>query len=144
MVTRGRRKRVDRLQAGKYRTVARALLQSARALADLADADDRFGNAIALIAIHAAVAFNDALTIAFGELKSTDGDHERAADALVEALGHRAPRERVELLRAVVKKKDDVSYRGEYYTVTDASAVLARAEAFGTWAEEMYQRRPAI
>lgn len=141
MVTRGRRKRVDRFQAGKYRNVGAALLESARALATIAEADDRYGNAIA-VAIHAAIAFNDAVTIAYGEIKSTDGDHERAADALVEALGARVPRERVEQLRAVVKKKDSASYQGEYYPVADAVLVLARAEAFAAWAEQMYRQRP--
>ncbi len=142
MVTRGRRKRVDRYQAGKYRNVGAALLESARALATIAEADDRYGNAIAVIAIHAAIAFNDAVTIAYGEIKSTEGDHERAADALMEALGGRVPRERVEQLRAVVKKKDSASYQGEYYAVADAMMVLGRAEAFAAWAEQMYRQRP--
>lgn len=96
-----------------------------------------------MIAIHAAIAFNDTLTIAYGAVQSTEGEHERAADALREALGPRAPRERIEQLRSVVKKKDSASYQGEYYTVADAVLVLARAEAFSAWAEEMYQRRPA-
>lgn len=142
MVTRGRRKQVDRLQAAKYRTVASALLESARALATISEADDRFGNAIAIIAIHAAIAFNDSITIAYAGIKSTDGDHERAGDLLLEALGHRAPREHLDRFRSVVKKKDSASYQGDYYSVSDAVLVLARAEAFGAWAQQMYLRRP--
>lgn len=141
MVTRGRRKPTDRHQAGKYRNVGSALLESARALEDVADGDSRYGNAIAVIAVHAAIAYSDTVTIAYGEFKSTEGDHEKSPDALTAALKNPPP-EQVELLRAVVKKKDSASYRGEYYTVEDAAAVLRRAERFCAWAEEMYQRRP--
>jgi hypothetical protein len=122
--------------------VASALLGSARALATIAEPEDRFGNAIAVIAIHAAIAFNDALPIAYAGIKSTDGDHERASDLLLEALGHRVAAEQVDRFRSVVKMKDRASYQGDYYSVSDAVLVLARAEAFGTWAQQMYLHRP--
>jgi hypothetical protein len=141
MVRRGQRKATDRQKAGKYRNVGSALLESARALKDLADDDARYGNAIAVIAIHAAIAYNDAVTISYGGFKSTEGDHEKAPDALVAALKNPSPAH-VDLLRAVVKKKDSASYRGEYYTIGEAVAVLRRTEAFCAWAEEMYQNRP--
>lgn len=108
---------------------------------DVADEDARYGNAIAVIAIHAAIAYNDAVTIAYGGSKSTEGDHEKAPDALIAALKNPSPAQ-VDLLRAVVKKKDSASYRGEYYTMEDAVMVLRRAEKFCEWAEEMYQSRP--
>jgi hypothetical protein len=47
-----------------------------------------------------------------------------------------------DLLRAVVKKKDAVSYQGQYQTMGDAATILRRVEQFCAWAEEMYQNRP--
>lgn len=141
MVTRGRRKDTDRHQAAKYRNVGSALLQSAKDLEDLATDETRYGNAISVIAIHAAIAYNDAITIAYGGFKSTEGEHARAPDALLAALKNPSP-EAVDLLRAVVKKKDAVSYQGVYSTMGEASSILHKAESFCAWAEEAYQRRP--
>jgi hypothetical protein len=141
MVKQGRRKTVDRHQAAKYRTVASALLRSAQDLGELAAEDARYGNAIAVIAIHAAIADNDSLTIAYAGFKSTEGEHEKAPEALIAALRNPPP-DSVQLLRAVVKKKDAVSYQGEYQTMRDAASILRRAEQFCAWAEEIYQNRP--
>lgn len=110
MVTRGRRKTTDRHQGSKYRNVGSALLQSAQDLENLATDETRYGNAISVIGIHAAIAYNDAITIAYGGFKSTEGEHARAPDALLAALKNPSP-EAVDLLRSVVKKKA-VSYQG--------------------------------
>lgn len=142
MVTRGNRKEVDRAQAEKYRKVGAALLESAQALAELATESDSFGNAIAVVAVHACIAYNDALSIAWKGVKSTDGDHTRAPDTLVFALSHRATPRRVRQLRAVVGMKDQVSYQGSYYRVSDAVQLLEHATGFCGWAEEMYDQRP--
>ena len=141
MVKRGRRTPAERHQAAKYRNVASALLRSAQDLEDVAADDARYGNAIAVIAIHAVIAYNDALTIAYGGFKSTEGEHEKAPDALIAALKNPSPTH-VDLLRAVVKKKDVVSYQGEYQTMGNAATILRRAEQFCAWAEETYQNRP--
>jgi hypothetical protein len=141
MVSRGRRRTVDRSQAVKYRNVGSALLRSAQDLEEVAGDDARYGNAISVIAIHAAIAYNDAITIAHAGFKSTEGEHQKAPDALLAALKQPSPAH-VDLLRAVLKKKDAVSYQGEYQTMADAVAILRRAERFCAWAEEMYQHRP--
>lgn len=142
MVTRGSRKEVDRAQAERYRRVGAALLESAQTLADLATESDGFGNAIAVVAVHACIAYNDALSIAWKGVNSTEGDHTRAPDTLVFALAHRAPAERVRQLRAVVGKKDQVSYQGSWYRVSEAARLLQDAAGFCRWAEEMYDQRP--
>ncbi len=74
MVTRGSRKEVDRGQAEKYRRVGAALLESARTLEELATESDSYGNAIAVVALHACIAYNDA----WKGVQSTEGDHTRA------------------------------------------------------------------
>ena len=107
-----------------------ALLDSAHVLAEVATDADSYGNAIAVVAVHACIAYNDALSIAWRGVKSTDGDHARAADTLVFALGHLAAAEQVRRLRAVLSRKDEVSYQGSYYRVTEAIRLLQQAVAF--------------
>lgn len=144
MVKRGDRKQVERGLAEKYRRVGAALLESAQALAEVATDSDRYGNAIAVIAVHACIAYNDALSIAWKGVKSTEGDHTRAPDTLLFALSHQAPPERVRQLKAVVAKKDHVSYQGTYYRIDEAKRLLGDAAEFCGWAEEIYDRRPPL
>ncbi len=119
-----------------------ALLDSAHVLAEVGTDADSYGNAIAVVAVHACIAYNDALSIAWRGVKSTEGDHGRAADTLVFALGHLAAAEQVRRLRAVLSRKDEVSYQGSYYGVSEATRLLQQAVAFCAWAEDMYDRRP--
>ncbi|MHB8873186.1 MAG: hypothetical protein ACYC8T_05815, partial [Myxococcaceae bacterium] len=118
MTRKTRRKRVDASQAGKYYDVAKALQRSAIDLADLGE--NAYGNAVAIVAIHSAIAYADALCIAYGGFKSTAGDHEDAADAMQDALGGRSEPSQVQTLLAIVKKKDPASYQGVYFTLADA------------------------
>lgn len=142
MVRSGSHKVVDRSQAEKYRRVGVSLLASARALESIAVAGDPYGNAIGVVAVHAAIAYNDALTIAFRGIKSTEGDHRKAADVLQQALGHRATVEHVNRLRSILSLKDRISYGGQYYTLQEAQQLLQHAEAFAEWAEALYLERP--
>lgn len=142
MVTRGNRKEVDPSLAERYRRVGAALIGTAQVLADLAADSDNFGNAIAVVAVHACIAYNDALSIAWRGVKSTSGDHSRAADTLILALGPAAAAEQVRRLKNVLANKDQVAYQGAYYSVRDAAPLLEQAVRFCAWAEEMYDRRP--
>jgi hypothetical protein len=143
MVRTGKKKRADRTEYARYERVAKSLLSSASALVELASEGDSYGNAAAIIAIHAAIAYNDAVTIAYREVKSAEGDHARAVDVLREALGSDLPPKVESRLRAVLKKKDAVSYGGSYYSVEEARHLLERVREFAAWAEETLQRRPA-
>lgn len=142
MVTRGNRKEVDRGLAERYRRVGASLIGTARVMAELSSDSDSFGNAIAVVAVHACIAYNDALSIAWRGVKSTDGDHARAADTLIFALGHMAAAEQVRRLRTVLSSKDHVSYQGAYYRISDAVPLLEQAGRFCDWAEHLYDRRP--
>ncbi len=142
MVKRGRRKTVDRHQAAKYIHVARALRKSLADLDTIAEDGDRYGNAMGIVAVHSAIAYADALSVAYGGFKSTEGDHERTVNALSAALGHRMDPDQAQQLLAIVKKKDTVSYQGVYYTVADARALIRRLDDFAAWAEDAYEQRP--
>lgn len=119
-------------------------MKSASDLAELAADEDSYGNAIAIVAIHAAIAYADALSIRFGGFKSIEGDHVRAVDALKEALGDRADATAIRRLQRVLAQKDQVSYQGTHYTVADAKRLTAQAQEFATWAEELLRYRPAL
>lgn len=142
MVRRGRRKNLDPHQAIKYFRVARSLRTSALDLVKISDEGSSYGNAIAIVAIHSAIAYADALAIAYGGFKSTEGEHERAVDALQEALGARAVPGQIKALRGIIKEKDSVSYQGIYYTLGEARQLVERLNAFADWAEGLYELRP--
>jgi hypothetical protein len=142
MVRSGRSKEMDRSQAEKYRRVGASLLASAVALEVVAAEGDPYGNAVGVVAIHAAIAYNDALTIAFRGIKSTEGEHGKAADVLQRAMVNRASPEQVDRLRSILSLKDRISYGGQYYTLDEARRLLRSAEAFAEWAERMYRERP--
>lgn len=133
---------MDPFQATKYHRVARALRQSAAELLEIADEESFHGNAVAIVIIHSAIAYADSLTIAYGGFKSGAGEHERAAEALQEALGARAEPGQVRALLSIIKKKDTVSYQGIYYSIAEARGLSQTLDGFAAWAEGMYERRP--
>lgn len=141
MVSRGRRKTLDASHGDRYRRMGSALIESARVLHDLADEEDRFGNAIGIVVVHAVIAYADALSIAYGGFKSTEGDHAKAVDALQDAMGHQADPAKVRLLRSVISRKDEISYSGTFYRMERARKVFEEAVSFAEWAEDMYVRR---
>ena len=118
----------------------KALLRTARDLEALAEL--KYGNDLAIIAIHAAIAYTDALTTAYREVKSTDGDHRRAADLLVHALGRRADPDQIERLRSILDAKTHASYSGDYYSLAQGRGILRETEVFVAWAEDLFRNRP--
>lgn len=140
MANKGRRTRVDSSHAPKYQRVGSALLRSADDLLEIADGRATYGNAVAIITIHAAIAYADALTIGYGGVKSGEGDHARVVDVVRDVLGSRADEGALRSLLRLVQRKDAVSYQGEYYTVDEARALVERGREFAAWAEVLLQR----
>ena len=131
----------DPSRASKYQAVGRSLLRNSHELDAISET--KYGNGLAIIAIHAAIAYTDALTIAFRGIKSQDGDHARAADVLAHALGqNRSHAEHVNRLRGILQAKSNVSYSGQYYTLEEGRRIVREATVFITWAEDMLARRP--
>lgn len=140
MVTLGRTKHEDRNRSARHQAVARALLRTTRDLATMGEA--KYGNGLAIIAIHGAIAYTDALTVAYLELKSMDGNHMRAAEVLVHALGPLADPPQVQRLRGILDAKSHASYSGSFYTLEDGREILRELERFAVWAEERLAERP--
>lgn len=134
MVKRGRARNEDRDRSERYRSVARALLQTARDLELIGE--PQYGNGLAIITVHAAIAYTDALTIAYRELRSTDGEHLQAAALLVDALGRDADADQVRRLRRILSSKSHASYSGSYYTLDEGRKILQELERFAAWAED--------
>lgn len=142
MVKRTTTRRIDKAQAQRYANTGRVFLESAKALSDVAEDDAPYGNAVALLAIHATISFTDALSIAYGEKKSA-GEHTTAVDTLRSILGSRLPEARVKELRKVLLQKDTVSYQGSYYSLTEGKQLLKAAESYFVWAADLLEQRPA-
>jgi len=140
VVRTGGHKREDRSRSPQYEQVGRSLLRTAEDLATMAEA--KYGNALAILAIHAAIAYTDALTVAYREMKSTDGDHAQAATLLVNALKNQVPPAEVKRLRRVLNTKSSVSYSGTYYTLAEGEGLLAEVRMYVAWAEGALRRAP--
>lgn len=142
MVKRTQTRKVDRAQSANYAKTGRVFLTSARALSDVAGEDAPYGNAIALLAIHAAISYSDALSIAYGGIKSTD-EHAKAVDALRSVLGAQLPIARTKELLKILFEKDAVSYQGSYYTLDEGQRILGVTESYCAWARKMFEGRLA-
>lgn len=142
MVNLGQTRQTDRSQAAKYLRVARALHSTANDLNQLAVEGDTYGNAMAIVAIHAAIAYADALSIAFREIKSIDGEHAMAVATLRHAVGYRADEAQMRRLDRIIDQKTAVSYQGQYYTLADARAVVEKLDAFAEWVLSVWENRP--
>lgn len=129
-------------RAEQYARVAKGLTRGAEDLFALAESEDRYGNAIAVLAVHAAIAWTDALTIAYRGWKHTGSNHHKAADVLLRALGPRVSGEIRRALLAILQTREEVAYQGQYYRVEDAMALLTRLRAYHKWAQERYAERP--
>jgi len=118
------------------------LLDAADSLAALAGEDESYGNAIALLSIHSAISRADAVSIAYAERKSAEGDHTQAVTVLRAALGNRLPKREEGLLVSLIAAKDSVSYQGKFYPLADGQLMLEKARRFAAWADRMFQQRP--
>jgi hypothetical protein len=138
-MVRKRVRTVDRTSAPKYAHVAASFLESAEALATLADEDEGYGNAIALLATHAVIAWADAVCIRQAGQKATDGDHEQAAAVLRDSVRNLLTPAAEKALRSVLGEKDSIAYQGRYYPLEQGVKVLAQARKFAAWARAIYE-----
>jgi HEPN domain-containing protein len=132
-MARGKTTQVRRGEARLYLDKAIQFIEQARSGLD-ADRND----AALLDAIHAAISGTDAATIALAGVRSTDPDHQRAADLLAEVAGS-APesRERARQLRTLLARKNTVEYESRKAGVKDARDGVERAGRIVDWAKEV-------
>jgi HEPN domain-containing protein len=132
-MARGKTTQVRRGEARLYLDKATQFIEQARSGLD-ADRND----AALLDAIHAAISGTDAATIALAGVRSTDPDHQRAADLLAEVAGSGAEsRERARQLRTLLARKNTVEYESRKASAKDARDGVERASRIVDWAKEV-------
>ena len=89
--------------------------------------------------VNAAIAFSDALTATHAG-KVNQKNHAAAVETLRDALGKRLPGAQETNLRRILDEKDAVQYGTIARRKSDAEALLARLEAFASWAEGEMKR----
>ena len=113
----------------------RAFLADAKKLRERANEGSN-GNPMMSLAISAAIAFADALTIRFSGSKNT-GEHANATLALRRALGARAEPTQVQRLGRIIDRKDATQYGHRRATLEEARQLVEQCERFAEWAERM-------
>jgi len=101
---------------------------------------DFSGNGIAVLCVHAAIAYADALSILAAGRKSKSGDHQDAADFLAGSVPIRTAEDKKALkaFRALLSRKDEVSYADDIIGELGAQEMLDRLDLFAAWAEGRY------
>lgn len=97
----------------------------------------------ALLAIHAAISYSDALRVGLGDTKLGADDHQRAVDALKELLSSASSADEAGLghLRYLLSNKSHVAYGAHRISAKDFEMVFTKAERFATWANRVGRER---
>lgn len=132
-MAKGKTAQVRRGEAGLYLEKAVQFIDQARSGIDAGRND-----AALLDAIHAAISGADAATVALAGVRSTDPDHQRAAD-LLEEVAASAPegRERARQLRALLARKNTVEYESRKATAKEAREGVERASRIVDWSKQV-------
>jgi hypothetical protein len=101
--------------------------------------DEPYWNSSALLAIHSAVSYSDALRVGLGDQKLAADDHNKAADALQNVLPSKTPGDQTGLahFRYLLSKKHLVTYGDRRLEHTDYETLFTRAERFAQWADKI-------
>jgi hypothetical protein len=99
--------------------------------------DRAFWNSSALLAIHSAISYSDALRVGLGDKKLSADGHERAADTLHSLLGsqYSENRDGLKHLRFLLSRKSVVAYSAKRLEYSDYQSLFTRAERFAQWAD---------
>ena len=93
-------------------------------------------DAAMLNAIHAAISAADAVTVGLSGLRSTDSDHQRVADLLLQVGRSGSLTTHVRQLRVLLSQKNMVEYESGRATAAEASDAVSRAKRIVDWARE--------
>lgn len=133
-------KRVDRSQATIYLEKARAFRADAENMLELGS--DFSGNGIAVMSVHAAIAYSDSISIRARGVKSVSGDHTDAVDVLQSSILVRSMEDKraINALRYILQRKDEVSYTANLVRADDAHRILEKLASFASWAEARFEQ----
>ena len=101
-----------------------------------------YASAAALLAVHSAISYSDALLIGFGAKRPRGENHREAITALKHACaGARVDHQGVPHLQRLLGSKTDVSYGEKQVDSERITALCIAAEKFQVWAERILQKR---
>ena len=123
------------VQVQHYRGRARDFLEGMNLLKDDL-VEYRFSSA--LLGIHCAISYCDALRIGLGSGSLASDDHRRAADELKSLLASRkfVKLQGADQVAKLIAKKSRIAYAAEAVKETEVEEIVKRAERFAIWAEE--------
>jgi len=124
---------MDQISIGVYQSRA-VELASAMKLCSVVDAS--YPSAVALLAVHSAIAFQDAVQVKLTGHRSQTQDHMQAVRDITKACTiKRVDRAGIKHLQRLVTAKTDVAYGDRQVTREQAETLRVFAERFQTWAE---------
>lgn len=114
-----------------YLSNAEQLLGGAREMLELSEGDSRARMA-AIGAVHAAIAFGDALTVA--RLGTTNKqDHSQLSRLVRQAAGPSADDSQIARLRRILSVKDQADYGPKQWRREEAEQLISNVERFAAW-----------
>jgi hypothetical protein len=103
-----------------------------------------YGSAAALLAVHSAIPYSDAVLIGLGDIRPQGDDHRQAVNSLRKACGRaRLDRRGITHFERLVGAKTDISYGDRSIDNERVRAFCIAAERFQVWAERILQTREA-
>ena len=106
------------------------------------DGMSAYASAAALLAVHSAISYSDALLIALSGARPRSENHREAIAALKRACsGARIDRQGITHLDRLLNAKTDVSYGEKQVDNERIEALCIAAERFQVWAERILERR---
>lgn len=135
---------VDHSLARKYLDKAIRFHSDAQKMAELMD--EFSGNGVAVLCVHAAIAYGDAIGILAAGKNSKSGDHRAAAAFLASVVPIRTSEDKAAMraFQSVLNRKDEVSYADDILDARAAAALLERLGRFARSADKTFldiQRR---
>lgn len=101
-----------------------------------------YAAAAALLAVHSAISYSDALLIGLGGARPRSENHREAVAALKRACTKaKIDQGGIKHFRGLVSAKTDISYGEKYVDDERVEALCITAERFRAWAERILQKR---
>jgi hypothetical protein len=100
--------------------------------------DNAYRNSVALLAIHSAVSYTDALRVGLGDLTLYADDHKKAVAALQAVLPAKIMPDQngFQHLRYLLENKSIVAYGDERLVANRSEAIVLKAVRFAFWANK--------
>lgn len=106
------------------------------------DGMSEYASAAALLAVHSAISYSDALLIVFGGARPRGENHREAITALRRACaGAKIEQQGITHLQKLLSAKTDISYGEKPVDEVRITALCEAAKRFQKWAEGVLQRR---